>query len=125
VIDGEALGFVLKVDIEAEGIEEALVCSGETHVVNLHGAFISSAIARRFGLEWRLMSGKCTPAKVAFVDPERPRLSLPEFGKLGLAIERHPPLSTVSPRTCSMATWGSSRELMPLSSRLWFASMIC
>lgn len=40
----------LKVAIEAKGIAEPLNCEGETEVVNLHGAFISTAFALRVGM---------------------------------------------------------------------------
>jgi hypothetical protein len=40
----------LKVAIEAQGVAEPLTCEGETEVVNLHGAFISTAVALRVGM---------------------------------------------------------------------------
>ena len=40
----------LKVAIEAQGIAESLKCEGETEVVNLHGAFISTVIPLRVGM---------------------------------------------------------------------------
>ena len=36
----------LKVAIEVEGGSESLTCEGDTVVVNLHGALISTALAR-------------------------------------------------------------------------------
>ena len=51
----------LRVVIEAQGITEPLTCEGETIVVNLHGAFISTAIPLSKGMKM-----------VVYVDPERP-----------------------------------------------------
>ncbi len=66
----------LIVEIEAKGITEPFVCQGETHVVNLQGALISTAVPLRVGLEIELyvvLTGKRTPAKVVYVDPDQPR----------------------------------------------------
>lgn len=66
----------LKVAIEAKGIAEPLNCEGETEVVNLHGAFISTAIALRVGMtvDIRVMvTGKRARATVIYVDREQPR----------------------------------------------------
>jgi hypothetical protein len=41
----------LKVVIEAHGRSEPLTCEGETHVVNLYGAFILTAVALRVGIK--------------------------------------------------------------------------
>ena len=66
----------LKVAIEAQGIAEPLNCEGETEIVNLHGAFISTAIALRVGITVDVrvvLTGKCARATVVYVDPEQPR----------------------------------------------------
>ena len=67
----------LKVAIEAQGVAaEPLKCEGETEVVNLHGAFISTAIPLRVGLTVDIrvmMTGKCARATVVYVDREQPR----------------------------------------------------
>ena len=41
----------LKVMIETKGVSEPLACEGETQVINLHGALISTAVALRVGME--------------------------------------------------------------------------
>jgi hypothetical protein len=66
----------LKVVIEAQGINEPLTCEGETIVVNLHGAFISTAVALRVGMRIEIhviLTDKRANAEVVYVDPERPR----------------------------------------------------
>ena len=66
----------LKVEIEAKGVAEPLNCKGETEVVNLHGAFISTAVALRVGMtvDIRVMAtGKTARATVIYVDREQPR----------------------------------------------------
>jgi hypothetical protein len=67
----------LKVAVEAKGVAEPLNCEGETVVVNLHGAFISTAIALRVGMtiDIRVVAtGKRARATVIYVDQEQPRL---------------------------------------------------
>jgi hypothetical protein len=67
----------LKVAIEAKGIAEPLNCEGETEVVNLHGAFISTAMALRVGITVDIRvaaTGKLARATVIYVDHEQPRL---------------------------------------------------
>ena len=66
----------LKVAIEAKGIAEPLNCEDETEVINLHGAFISIAIALRVGMTVDIrvvLTGKCARATVVYVDREQPR----------------------------------------------------
>jgi hypothetical protein len=66
----------LKVAIEAQGVAEHLNCEGQTEVVNLHGAFISTAIPLRVGMtvDVRVMvTGKRARATVIYVDREQPR----------------------------------------------------
>ena len=65
----------LRVVIEAQGITEPLTCEGETIVVNLHGAFISTAIPLSKGMKIKIavnLTGKRANAEVVYVDPERP-----------------------------------------------------
>jgi hypothetical protein len=67
----------LKVMIEAQGIAEPLTCQGETSVVNLHGALISTAVPLRVGMriEIRVIpTDKHAPADVVYVDPDQPRI---------------------------------------------------
>jgi hypothetical protein len=66
----------LKVAIETHGVAEPLNCEGETEVVNLHGAFISTAIPLRVGMTVDLrvvLTGKCARATVVYVDREQSR----------------------------------------------------
>jgi hypothetical protein len=74
----------LKVEIEAKGVADPLNCKGETEVVNLHGAFISTAIALRVGMTVDIcvvLTGKCARATVVYVDREQPRFC-------GVSLER-------------------------------------
>jgi len=67
----------LKVAIEARGVAEPLKCEGETEIVNLHGAFISTAIALRVGMTVDIrvvLTGKTARATVVYIDREQPRL---------------------------------------------------
>jgi hypothetical protein len=66
----------LKVMIETKGLTEPLACDGETQVVNLHGALISTAVALRVGLEveiYVILTDKRAAATVVYVDPDQPR----------------------------------------------------
>ena len=63
--------------IEAQAVAEPLNSEGETEVVNLHGAFLSTAIPLRVGMsvDIRVMlTGKSARAIVVWVDREQPRL---------------------------------------------------
>ena len=65
----------LKVVIKAQGIAEPLTCEGETIIVNLHGALISTAVALKVGMEIEIhvyLTGKRANAEVVYVDPEKP-----------------------------------------------------
>jgi len=67
----------LKVIIEAKGVTEPLTCDGETLVVNLHGALISTAVPLRVGMKIQIhvfMTNTRGAADVVHVDPTRPRL---------------------------------------------------
>jgi len=61
--------------IKAQGILEPLSCDGETIVVNLHGALISTAVALREGMKIEIqvhLTGKRAFAEVIRADPEQP-----------------------------------------------------
>jgi len=65
----------LKIIIEAKGLNEPLTCEGQTIVVNLHGALISTSVCLKIGMSIAIevvITGKCAPAKVVYVDPEKP-----------------------------------------------------
>jgi len=65
----------LKVLIKAQGIAEPLICEGETIIVSLHGALISTAIALSAGMKIEIdvyLTGKHANAEVVYVDPEKP-----------------------------------------------------
>ena len=63
----------LRVVIKAQGIAEPLTCEGETIIVSLHGALISTAIALRMKIEILVyLTGKHAKAEVVYVDPEKP-----------------------------------------------------
>ena len=65
----------LKVVIEAQGIAEALTCEGETIVVNLHGALISTAIPLSKDMKIKIevnLTGKRANAEVVYIDPQQP-----------------------------------------------------
>ena len=66
----------LKVLIEAQGVAEHLTCDGETVVVNLHGALISTSVGLRVGMQIEIevcLTRKRAQAKVVYVDPDQPR----------------------------------------------------
>jgi hypothetical protein len=65
----------LKVIIVAQGIIQPLTFEGETIVVNLHGALVSTAIPMSKGMKVEIkviLTGKCANAEVVYVDPEQP-----------------------------------------------------
>jgi hypothetical protein len=65
----------LKVVIAA--INEQLTCEGETIIVNRHGALISCTVPLRVEMKieiYVIVTDKRAPAKVVYVDPERPRV---------------------------------------------------
>jgi hypothetical protein len=66
----------LKVVIEAHGITGHLICKGETIIVNLHGALISTSVDLTVGMKIEIrvnLTGKQTNAEVVYVDPEKPQ----------------------------------------------------
>ena len=67
----------LKVTIEAQGLTEPVTCEGETIVVNLHGALISTTVSLRVGMRIEIhviVTNKRAAAEVVYVDPDHPRL---------------------------------------------------
>jgi hypothetical protein len=65
----------LKVAIAVEGDAKNLTCEGETIVVNLHGALISTAMGLSVGMRISIhvyLTDKRAKARVAYVDPENP-----------------------------------------------------
>ena len=65
----------IKLLIEAKGVAEPLTCAGETIIVNLHGALISTSVALTVGMKIEIqvfLTGKRANAKVVYVDPEKP-----------------------------------------------------
>lgn len=67
----------MKVRIAAQAVTEPLTCGGETIVVNLHGALISTAVPLRVGMRIEIhviQTDRRGPAQVVYIDPDRPRL---------------------------------------------------
>ena len=67
----------MKIRIAAQAMTEPLVCEGETIVVNLHGALVSTSIPLRVGMRIEILvipTNKRALAQVVYVDPEGPRL---------------------------------------------------
>ena len=67
----------MQVRITAHAATEPLRCEGETLVVNLHGALISTSISLRVGMRIEvhvILTDKRGLAQVVYVDPDRPRL---------------------------------------------------
>jgi hypothetical protein len=67
----------LKIVIVDQSLTEPLTCDGEIIVVSRHGALISSSIPLRVGMMFEthvILTDKRAPAKVVYVDPERPRV---------------------------------------------------
>lgn len=65
----------LKVAIEVESGEKPLTCEGETIVVNLHGALISTSLSLDVGMRISihvLMTDKRAKARIVYIDPENP-----------------------------------------------------
>jgi hypothetical protein len=65
----------LKIDIKVEGGAENLMCEGETIVVNLHGALISTTIELTVGMSISIhvfLTDKRAPARVVYVNRENP-----------------------------------------------------
>ena len=65
----------LKVAIAVESGADSLTCEGETVVVNLHGALLSTAIGLSVGMRILIhvyLTDKRAKARVVFVDPDNP-----------------------------------------------------
>jgi hypothetical protein len=65
----------LKVAIVVENGSESLRCEGETVVVNLHGALISTALGLTVGMKISVhvyLTDKRAKARIAYVNPENP-----------------------------------------------------
>jgi hypothetical protein len=63
----------LSIAVESEA--ERLTCEGETVVVNLHGALISTALGLSVGMRISILvylTDKRAKARVVYVDPEKP-----------------------------------------------------
>jgi hypothetical protein len=67
----------MKVEIKAYGVNEPVSCDGETLIVNLHGALMSTTIPLRVGMRIEIhviLTDKRATARVVYLDPDRPRL---------------------------------------------------
>lgn len=67
----------MKIQIAAQAMNEPLLSEGETIIVNLHGALISTSIPLRVGMRVEILvilTDKRALAQVVYVDPEQPRL---------------------------------------------------
>ena len=65
----------LKVDIKVEAGSESFVCDGETIVVNMHGALISTVAALRVGMKISIhvfLTDKRASARVVCTNQENP-----------------------------------------------------
>ncbi|HEV2402212.1 MAG TPA: PilZ domain-containing protein [Candidatus Sulfotelmatobacter sp.] len=65
----------LKVAIVVESGAESLTCEGETIVVNLHGALLSTTIGLSVGMRISIhvyLTDKRAKARVVYADPENP-----------------------------------------------------
>jgi PilZ domain len=65
----------LKIDIKVERSGETVICQGETVVVNLHGALISTSTALKIGLRisiYVVLTSKQSAARVVYADRENP-----------------------------------------------------
>ena len=61
--------------MKAQGIAGTLICDGETIIVNLHGALISTSVVLSMGMKIEIhvyLTGKHANAEVVYVDPEQP-----------------------------------------------------
>jgi len=66
----------LKVRIEAQGLNPPLTCEGETIVVNLHGARMSTTVPLRVGMRIEIHvipTDQRAFAQVVYIDPDLPR----------------------------------------------------
>jgi len=66
----------LRLQILVEGGAERLTCEGETAIVNLHGALITTTIRLRVGMKIAVhvvLAEMSAKARVVYVDPDSPR----------------------------------------------------
>lgn len=66
----------LQILIQVQGVTKPLACQGETIVVNLHGALISTAVALGLGMKLSIrvqITDRVAAAEVVYVDPDQPR----------------------------------------------------
>lgn len=74
----------LKLVIAAQGLDEKLICDGETIIVNCHGALISCAVPLRLKMKIEIkviITDKRATASVVYVDPDQPQ-------RCGIALEK-------------------------------------
>jgi hypothetical protein len=74
----------LKITIEIKGAAQTLKTEGETIIVNLHGALISTATALSVGMRILIhvyLTDKRAAAHVVYIDPENPSHSGVELEK--------------------------------------------
>ena len=67
----------MKIRIAAQAVAEPLVCDGETILINLHGALISTSIQLGVGMRIEIhviLTDKRALGQVVYVDPDQPRL---------------------------------------------------
>jgi hypothetical protein len=65
----------LKVVIDVQDTAECLTCEGETIIVNLHGALISTSIQLSIGMTisvYVYLTDKRAAARVVYIDPKNP-----------------------------------------------------
>jgi hypothetical protein len=65
----------LKVTITAHGVSEPFTCEGETIIVNLHGALLSTSIPLKVGTMIEIevfLTAKSAQAMVCYIDPNQP-----------------------------------------------------
>jgi hypothetical protein len=65
----------LKLVIDVEDLSQRLTCEGETVLVNLHGALISTTVALSVGMKLSIhvyLTGKDAKARVVYADPLNP-----------------------------------------------------
>ena len=65
----------LKIMIKTQGITKPLTYEGETIIVNLHGALISTVTALTIGMRVEIqvyLTGKRAQAQVVYIDPNQP-----------------------------------------------------
>jgi len=67
----------MKLMIDAQSVTKPMTFAGETIIINLHGALISTAVRLIVGMKFEIhvyLTGKHAKAEVVRVDPEQPLL---------------------------------------------------